>query len=108
MVMTFCEKCGAQLSPNVAFCGSCSAPAQLAAQADTPVTQPSQNRPTRAWYLVPIFLNIIGGIIGYFAVRKEDRQLANNLLILGIVMFVLAIIAQVLFFAAIMTAFMTP
>jgi uncharacterized membrane protein (UPF0136 family) len=59
-----------------------------------------KNRPTRAWYLVPIFLNIIGGIIGYFVVRKEDKQFANRLLIAGIVMMVLVILAYVFFLGA--------
>ena len=49
-------------------------------------------KPTRAWYLVPFFFNILGGIIGYVAVRNEDRQMANRLLIFGIVMFVVALV----------------
>jgi len=30
------------------------------------------------WYLLPLFLNIIGGVIAYFAVRKDDPKLAKN------------------------------
>jgi hypothetical protein len=48
-----------------------------------------QTRPTRAWYLVPFLLSIIGGIIGYFAVKDEDKRMANRLLVLSIVVFVL-------------------
>ena len=44
-----------------------------------------RDKPTRAWYLVPLLFGILGGIIGYFAVKNEDQRLANNLLIVGIV-----------------------
>ncbi len=37
-----------------------------------------------AWYLLPIFVGIIGGIIGYFAVRYDDPSLAKRLLYVGI------------------------
>ena len=53
-------------------------------------------KPTRAWYLVPFFFNILGGIIGYVVVRNEDRQMANRLLIIGLVMFVLSLVVAFL------------
>ena len=37
-----------------------------------------------AWYLLPIFIGVIGGIIGYFAVRHDDPSLAKKLLYVGI------------------------
>ena len=37
-----------------------------------------------AWYLLPIFVGVIGGIIGYFAVRHDDPSLAKKLLYVGI------------------------
>ncbi len=37
-----------------------------------------------AWYLLPIFLGVIGGIIGYFAVRHDDPSLAKKVLYVGI------------------------
>jgi len=45
-----------------------------------------------AWYLLPILLGIIGGIIGYFAVRHDDPTLAKRLLYVGIGMLVAGII----------------
>ena len=42
------------------------------------------SKPSSAWYLVPIFLGIIGGVVGYIAVKDEDRSMANNLLYIGI------------------------
>ena len=37
-----------------------------------------------AWYLLPIFVGVIGGIIGYFAVRYDDPSMAKRLLYVGI------------------------
>ncbi len=37
-----------------------------------------------AWYLLPIFVGVIGGIIGYFAVRHDDPSMAKKLLYVGI------------------------
>ena len=48
-----------------------------------------------AWYLLPIFLGIIGGIIGYFAVRHDDPTLAKRLLYVGIGFLVAGIIFSV-------------
>lgn len=44
-----------------------------------------------AWYLLPIFLTILGGIIAYILLRKRDPRLARNALLLGIVLFILFI-----------------
>jgi len=41
-------------------------------------------RRSAAWYLLPIFIGVIGGIIGYFAVRHDDPGLAKKLLYVGI------------------------
>ena len=42
---------------------------------------------------MPLFLGIIGGILGYVVVKDDDRKMANKLLILGIaIMFVYALI----------------
>lgn len=43
------------------------------------------------WYILPILLGIPGGIIGYFVLRKTNRHVAWNLIIVG------AIITLVLF-----------
>ena len=49
------------------------------------------------WYLVPIFLGLIGGIIAYFALRNDDRRKAKNCLFLGIILGVLGITVNLLF-----------
>ena len=30
------------------------------------------------WYIVPVLFGMIGGIIGYFALRRDAPQKANN------------------------------
>jgi len=51
-----------------------------------------KHRRSSAWYLVPILFSIIGGLIGYFAVKDDDKGMANNLLGIGIVMFFIYLI----------------
>ncbi len=45
-----------------------------------------RKKPSRLWYLLPIFLNIIGGVIGYFLLKDKNRKFAERLLIVGLVM----------------------
>ena len=41
-------------------------------------------RRSGAWYLLPIFLSIIGGVIAYFVIKEDDPKKAKNCLYLGI------------------------
>ncbi len=45
-----------------------------------------KKRRSRLWYLLPIFLHIIGGLIAYFILRGSDHALAKNSLWLGIIL----------------------
>jgi len=53
-------------------------------------TQPSaqykHKKPSRLWYLAPIFLGIIGGLVAYIAIKDEDKKMAKKMLIIGLVM----------------------
>lgn len=49
------------------------------------------NKVSNWWYLVPIFLSLIGGIIAYFAIRPRDKKKAKNLLLVGIAFFILTL-----------------
>lgn len=51
---------------------------------------------SKAWYILPVLMGIIGGLISYFAVRKDDPKLGKNCLIIGIVMFVANIVIGII------------
>ena len=46
------------------------------------------------WFLLPIFLTILGGLIMFFALRNRDRKMAKNGLKLGIITFVLQVVVS--------------
>ncbi len=49
---------------------------------------PVQRRSSsRAWYLLPVFLSIIGGLVSFAVLRKRDPPRARNTLLLGIILF---------------------
>jgi uncharacterized membrane protein len=84
------------------FCPNCGA--EVAAER-VEVPERARQKPTAAWYLVPFFFGILGGIVGYVAVKDDDKGMANNLLIFGIVWTFLWVILW-LIFAAIMVSTM--
>ena len=45
------------------------------------------------WYLLPIGLGIIGGLVVFLVLRKEDYDLARDCFIWGIVINTVAIVA---------------
>jgi len=48
------------------------------------------------WYLLPIFLGLIGGVIAYFVLRTDDPKKAKNCLYLGIVLAIIGIFLNIL------------
>lgn len=48
------------------------------------------------WFLLPIFLGLIGGIIAYFVLRHDDPKKAKNCLYLGIVLAVIGVMLNIL------------
>ena len=51
------------------------------------------------WFLLPIFMGLIGGIIAYFVLRHDDPKKAKNCLYLGIVLAVIGFGLNFLFAA---------
>ena len=66
-------------NPSISLPASESRPSRFE-ESELPLTQ----RPTSLWYLVPFFFGILGGIVGYVAVKDEDKEMANSLLAFGI------------------------
>ena len=50
------------------------------------------------WYVLPILLGVVGGLISYFIIRSDDRQKAKNTLYLGLTLTAIEIAVNVLFF----------
>ena len=48
------------------------------------------------WYILPILFGIIGGIIAYFAIRKDDREKAKKCMYIGLVLFAIGIIVDLM------------
>jgi len=53
------------------------------------------------WFLLPIFLGLIGGIIAYFVLRQDDPKKAKNCLYLGIVLAIIGVMINILVFTQI-------
>ncbi|KAF6241983.1 hypothetical protein C6988_10660 [Nitrosopumilus sp. b1] len=51
------------------------------------------------WFLLPIFMGLIGGIIAYFVLRHDDPKKAKNCLYLGIILAVIGFGLNILFAA---------
>ncbi len=60
------------------------------------------NKPkSNAWFLLPIFFGMIGGIIAFFILRQNDPQKAKNCLYLGLIFMVIGIILNIVIAASI-------
>ncbi len=56
---------------------------------------------SKAWFLLPIFFGVIGGITAFFILRHEDPHKAKNCLFLGLALMLIGIILNIFITAAI-------
>jgi hypothetical protein len=54
-----------------------------------------EKRRSNWWYLLPILLGIIGGLIAYFAIRNDDREKAKKCMYLGLILLAVGIILDI-------------
>ena len=59
------------------------------------MSYPEKSR-SNAWFLLPIFFGMIGGIIAFFILRRDDPRKARNCLYVGIVFMVIGIILNIM------------
>ncbi len=64
------------------------------------MSYPEKQR-SNAWFLLPIFFGVIGGIIAFFILRHDDPSKAKNCLYLGLVLMVIGIIFNIFIAASI-------
>jgi uncharacterized membrane protein YeaQ/YmgE (transglycosylase-associated protein family) len=50
------------------------------------------------WFLLPILLGLIGGIIAFFVLKNDDPQKSKNCLYLGIGLFIIGVIINLAIF----------
>ncbi len=63
------------------------------------MSYPEKSR-SNAWFLLPIFFGVIGGIIAFFILRQDDPKKARNCLYLGIVFMMIGIVLNILIAAS--------
>ncbi len=64
------------------------------------MSYPEKQR-SNAWFLLPIFFGVIGGIIAFFILRHDDPSKAKNCLYLGLALMVVGIILNIFLAASI-------
>ncbi len=51
---------------------------------------------SNVWYLLPILFGVIGGIIAFFIIRKDDPRKAKNCLYVGLILMFIGIMFNML------------
>ena len=68
--MAFCPHCGKEVSPDAFACPACGHPLKQF----QPAVRPSEPV-SGLWWLLPLFLAWIGGLIAYFVLKDSEGQL---------------------------------
>jgi uncharacterized membrane protein YeaQ/YmgE (transglycosylase-associated protein family) len=114
--MPYCSECGTEVTHDARFCPECGsairgpagggrAPLQAPPAYPQAYQQPYPQAASAAWYLLPIFFGLIGGLIAYFCIKDRDPGKAKNCLIIGLI---LTVIGTLLTILAIAVYYATP
>ena len=101
--MAFCPHCGKEVSMEAIACPNCGHPLKQSSPAIKPV-----ERISRWWWLLPILLQWVGGLICYLVLKDRNPHTAQNMLILGVVMVAVVFVTTLLFFALFFFFLFTP
>ena len=91
----YCQQCGGPNEEGSTFCYRCGSRLMVEANLHYHHTGQRHEAPentSAAWWLMPIFLAWVGGLIAWAIVREKDKGKAKHLLFLGIGITVLWII----------------
>jgi len=76
-----CYFCGKELPQGTNYCSSC--------DHETITDDPFKKKPTKKrpylWYILPLLLGIVGGVIAYFILKNEPKERKYCLIIGGVV-----------------------
>lgn len=91
--MTDCYFCSKELPEGKTYCVHC--------DHETNTTNPFEKttiykKRSNAWYLLPIFFGIIGGIIAFVIIRKDDSMKGAYCLIIGVVTMVVGFVLNLI------------
>jgi ribosomal protein L40E len=92
----YCMKCGTKLPNDASFCMKCglefSKEAKMCCVSSGKTIQNSStaSKPSGAWYLVPILFGFLGGTVGYFAVKDDNKNMAEDLIVIGIIVSIIS------------------
>jgi MFS family permease len=83
----FCSNCGASLETNAVFCANCGNPVPAFVTPILPKSPPvkTARHVSAAWWLLPLFLGVLGGLIAFLAVMKRNVRTGINLFLFGII-----------------------
>jgi len=96
------------MAETASVCPNCGAPVKGVAMSSVAPSNAAQHV-SGAWYLVPLFFGILGGIIAWAVNKDKDAKRARNLLIFGLLWtFVPPIIVGIVFFYTVPTLAPTP
>lgn len=83
--MGFCTRCGSELPDGVNYCSKCGMP--IRKLFEKKALELGREK-SAWWYLAPLLIGLIGGLVAYFLIRKDDPKKARNCLIIGFGSFV--------------------
>ena len=91
--MTDCYFCKRKLPEGKTYCTHC----DHTTSSENPFeTTPVYKRRSNAWYLLPIFFGIIGGVIAIIILRNDDITKGVYCLIIGIVLMIVGIVLNLM------------
>ena len=59
------------------------------------MSYPEKRERSNAWYLLPIIFGMIGAVVAFFIIRKDDPRKARNCLYVGLVMMAIGILFNI-------------
>jgi len=92
--MTDCYFCGKELPQDSNYCTHCDHETNTV---DPFVKSFNYKKQSAAWYLLPILLGIVGGVVALIALRNRDPLKGQYCIIIGVVITVVGIILGIVF-----------